>query len=347
MIYQLKDYQIKSNEALKDYDRLAIKHIDANQISSRIITFKADRFSNFAIATKGEGSSTPIAKTYIVTFDKDGFYSEVEVKEGKTIEEPLPTKEGYVFTGWYESGAESRFDFSKPITRDVNLLATWDKAVSIKPVENESSNNKAAREATSEVIVCLQQGLASEEVVEELDPVVAAAIVDARDNNKEITVDLTTDTITEDDLDQATIDKINETVKEDEVILGYFDIDLNVLVDGQEVGKLTRLENPIKITVDAKDLIKDLPKEESGYTRTYVVIRLHNGETDIIPATLNADGTIDFVTDRFSTYTIAYTDIKNPKTGDSIIYFIVMLGVSILGLISTLIYKKCFVKIEK
>lgn len=41
MIYQLKDYQIKANEALKDYVKLAIKHIDINQISSRIITFKA------------------------------------------------------------------------------------------------------------------------------------------------------------------------------------------------------------------------------------------------------------------------------------------------------------------
>ena len=41
MIYQLKDYQIKANEALKDYVKLAIKHIDINQITSRIITFKA------------------------------------------------------------------------------------------------------------------------------------------------------------------------------------------------------------------------------------------------------------------------------------------------------------------
>ncbi len=331
---------------IHDGETFEIIPIDSYDPKTRTITFKTNSFSNFAIATKGE-DNTPVTVTYTVVFDNEGLLSEVEVKEGKTVKEPAePVKDGFVFVGWHDSKG-NKFDFSTPIRDDIQLLAVFDKAFSLAPQESNNSNDKAAAEATNEVIVCIQKGEVSEEVINELDPNLASALEDARENNKAITVDLTTDTVDEDQIDEETLEKINEAVKEDEVVLGFFEIDLNVLVDGQEVGKLTRLENPIKITVDASDMIKDLPKTNDGYTRTYVVIRLHNGETDIIPATLNADGTVDFVTDRFSTYTLAYVDIKNPKTGDSIVYFIVMLGVSLLGLISTLLYKKCSIKIEK
>ena len=225
-------------------------------------------------------------------------------------------------------------------------IATKTKTVEVLPEESNSANDKAGASALSTIITDGMNGKLSDEVLDELDPTLQAALENAIDNNKEITVDLSTDSIKEGEIDKKDLEKINTKIGKDDKLLGYFDIDLNVLVDGQEVGKLTRLEKPITIKVDAKDLVKDLPKTSDGYTRTYVAIRLHNGEVDVIPAKLNADGTIEFETDRFSTYTITYVDIKNPKTGDSILYFALLLTVSVLGLIGSLLYKRVTVKVR-
>lgn len=66
------------------------------------------------------------AKTYTVTFDSDGGseVAAISVKYNKTITEPTaPTKEGCVFDGWYDG--ETKFDWSKPVTKNVTLKAKW------------------------------------------------------------------------------------------------------------------------------------------------------------------------------------------------------------------------------
>ena len=120
-------------------------------------------------------------------FDNQGSISEVDVENGKTVLAPNAKKDGYVFVGWFESGASSKFDFSKPITRDVELLAVFEQAVEVKPEENASVNDKAGAQALSDVIEAAQKQEMSEEVAAELDPVVAAALEDAIANDKLIT----------------------------------------------------------------------------------------------------------------------------------------------------------------
>ena len=114
----------------------------------------------------------------------------------------------------------------------------------------------------------------------------------------------------------------------------------------------------VKIKVECS---KDLPKVETGYTRTFFVIRLHDGKAEVIAKDLVAkDGIVTFETDKFSTYAIAYEDTleeakdtpkeeakeeikedakenaSNPKTGDQIIFAVIVLIVAVIGTVFTL-----------
>lgn len=61
-----------------------------------------------------------------ITFDPngDGVIWSVVIKSGEKISEPAtPSKDGYVFEGWYLG--DIKFDFSKPITSNITLRAAW------------------------------------------------------------------------------------------------------------------------------------------------------------------------------------------------------------------------------
>ena len=68
-------------------------------------------------------------KEFTITFDTQGG-SEVKpitIAEGATITLPRnPTKEGYIFDGWYLSDAfVEKFVATKTITGDITLYAKW------------------------------------------------------------------------------------------------------------------------------------------------------------------------------------------------------------------------------
>ncbi|MBQ3021044.1 MAG: InlB B-repeat-containing protein [Bacilli bacterium] len=70
--------------------------------------------------------------TYTVTFSTDGtaILETQNVKENDFAVEPtVPTKEGYVFAGWYLNG--ERFDFNAEVTEDIVLVARWTKESAI------------------------------------------------------------------------------------------------------------------------------------------------------------------------------------------------------------------------
>ncbi|MBQ2902449.1 MAG: LPXTG cell wall anchor domain-containing protein, partial [Agathobacter sp.] len=83
-----------------------------------------------------------------------------------------------------------------------------------------------------------------------------------------------------------------------------------------------------------------LINSNSSVTRTYQMIRVHDGVATVIPCTYNAaNQTISCETDQFSTYALAYVDQQNndvkvevPKTGDvsnAYIWFILALVIGI------------------
>lgn len=111
---------------------------------------------------------------------------------------------------------------------------------------------------------------------------------------------------------------------------GYFDITLNVLEPRtQEImGILNELTGKVQFEIAIPDSLKQISKE---YSRTFYIIREHEGEVEILPTTLK-DGKLLFETDKFSTYVLAYEDIKNPKTFDSTISYITLGLTSLLCL---------------
>ncbi|WP_024866211.1 class B sortase [Butyrivibrio sp. FCS014] len=101
------------------------------------------KFSQYAVAYRQD-------VYYTVTFDDGTNKNAVKVKAGEKVSKPSdPTKEGYVFKGWYLRGTlgstttsvtsttASLYNFDNAITKDITLVAGWS---SVKDEENKKSN---------------------------------------------------------------------------------------------------------------------------------------------------------------------------------------------------------------
>lgn len=149
--------------------------------------------------------------------------------------------------------------------------------------------------------------------------------------------------VSENEVDSEELKLVKESAKEKYDILGYYNIDLGKFTPNNDlVGFTTESDKEITVTLD----IPELKEVAKGYVRNYVIIRIHNGESDIIAATDNGDGTLSFKTDKFSTYVLAYEDVEkasepvNPPTYDGISTYIAFGALSLLGLAAASIYAK-------
>ena len=98
---------------------------------------------------------------------------------------------------------------------------------------------------------------------------------------------------------------IDDKLKAGEKIGTILDIALNKTVDGN-TNSVHELNSAITLKVAVPDSIVN---KDAAIQREYGVIRIHNGVSENIDATYNAeDNTITFATDRFSTYAIVYSD---------------------------------------
>ena len=91
----------------------------------------------------------------------------------------------------------------------------------------------------------------------------------------------------------------------------YFNIDMFKSVTKDGVSKKSQITEPgtdIEISVS---LPESLIQKDSTISRAYKIIRLHDGIVDSFDAEFDKEsGTLKFVTDRFSTYAIAFTDTQ-------------------------------------
>ena len=121
---------------------------------------------------------------------------------------------------------------------------------------------------------------------------------------------------------------IDDKLKAGEKIGTILDIALNKTVGGN-TNSVHELNSAITLKVAVPDSIVN---KDAAIQREYGVIRIHDGVSENIDATYNAeDNTITFATDRFSTYAIVYsdtvkstednnkptTDDNKPTTGDN------------------------------
>ncbi len=113
-------------------------------------------------------------------------------------------------------------------------------------------------------------------------------------------------------------------------IAEYLDIEVLVTA-GTQSYNLHELVKPVSLTVAVP---LNIPAVAEGYTRTYYVLREHNGVVEKLSTKLSEDGkNLTFATDKFSTYALAYEDVKevdNPLTADAIVMYVAV-GVISLG----------------
>ena len=82
-------------------------------------------------------TTEPEPTTYTVTFVGAQGVENQTVEEGKTATEPkVTTPAGYTFGGWLFNG--EKYDFTKPVTSDITLTASW---ILNKPTVSVSSDN--------------------------------------------------------------------------------------------------------------------------------------------------------------------------------------------------------------
>ena len=91
--------------------------------------FACEILEGLVLTKKRSSSSGTTTRTYTAQFDTNGGSAVDKVKTDKNgkIERPAdPTKEGYIFVGWYsDSKLTKPFDFSAELTANSTLYAKW------------------------------------------------------------------------------------------------------------------------------------------------------------------------------------------------------------------------------
>lgn len=91
----------------------------------------------------------------------------------------------------------------------------------------------------------------------------------------------------------------------------YLNIDLYKLI-GETRKDISETDEKIKIVINVPD---DLKNTDTGKTRTYAAVRVHDGKAELLPDLDDSPGIITIETDRFSTYAIVYKDTSNGNGG--------------------------------
>lgn len=134
-------------------------------------------------------------------------------------------------------------------------------------------------------------------------------------------------------------EKFNEAVKDikDVNIVSFYNIKVSVknVLTNEEVGVLSELTDKITLMISIPNDIKEV---DEGHTRNYYIIREHDGKIEVIKdVKVSEDGkTLEFESDRFSTYAIAYNDVETvaevPKTSDNVSLFVTLGFISIIAI---------------
>ena len=106
--------------------------------NGKIFDFSTPVNNNMTLIAGWEGSKVK----YTVRFENEGEVKTYTVeKDGLVIEPNEPTKEGYVFLGWYLN--DKKFDFNTKITSNLTLTAKWVKAYQVTFDSNGGSKIKS------------------------------------------------------------------------------------------------------------------------------------------------------------------------------------------------------------
>ena len=175
------------------------------------------------------------------------------------------------------------------------------------------ASEEVVAKAEEQVNALVEQIIAGETVSETaVSEETVAKITEAVDNGEEIIVKVVAEVIEEKVVPTEDKAQVEETVEEltvidveDVVIVQFVDLAVEIYTSsGEKLGNYNELPEKLTFTVA-------IPEGMDTEGKTFVIIRVHNGEVTILDTVMNEDGTLSFETDKFSTYAIAYKEIVN------------------------------------
>ena len=188
-------------------------------------------------------------------------------------------------------------------------------------VEEEATTSALSTTANDIVNTVTEELASGSGDINELKEIVTPKVVNSiekalkDESDLKVVTSVNVETLDEDDLNpkqEADVEAIKEEAKKNNAeIVQVLDLSVSIttIVDGREdaTGTISELSEPIVFTVALPEEMKNVP---AGYNRTLYVLVIHNNEMKKIPVTVNDDGTISFEASQFSTYALAYEDVK-------------------------------------
>ena len=102
---------------------------------------RSDNAIKFKAQAQPSGGGGGASSNCTVKFDYGTNTASQSVKRGSTVTEPsAPTRDGYVFGGWYtDKECTKKYSFGKTVSKGFTLYAKWDKA-DPEPIQPEKTN---------------------------------------------------------------------------------------------------------------------------------------------------------------------------------------------------------------
>ena len=153
-VYRMHEGAHTANDIITEIENSFGEKITSIDRVGHTIKIKVKRFSEYVLVAYTETQpevdysepvETPVGggggiPTYTVKFNANGgiIVDSVKVMRGKLVTEPVTTRAGYVFDGWYEDSALTvPFDFNTPINKSFTLYAKWTKVEECRGTEED------------------------------------------------------------------------------------------------------------------------------------------------------------------------------------------------------------------
>lgn len=152
----------KGKTALKPTDPTKAGYtFDKWYFEDEIFDFSTPIIKNIKLVAKWiQNVDSEPKEKFVVSFDTNGgnSISSLNIEENGLINKPNnPTKSGYTFVSWQLNGTD--FDFSTPVTKNIELLAKWEKVTNTnKPNDDKPSTIAVTSVRVSQTSLNLKVG---------------------------------------------------------------------------------------------------------------------------------------------------------------------------------------------
>ncbi len=264
-----------------------------NDLGNSEISLEGGKFTGLGAA--GEEYTAAIATMSV----RYATYYEIEYKD-HYFDDYLA--DGYEFVSAAETNKKMNGDELIALYTQSELMVLPKEADVVFDEENADLNQQ---------VNALINKLKAGESVEGISPELAEMILDAIAEGKDISVEMSVTPINPEDVKEDS-EKVTALVGNDGKVAAYFDVNIAIIIEGETVGFITKLDDGVLIKLPIPE---GLPDPESGLLREWKIVRVHNGIASELSAEAG-DGYVSGKSAEFSTYALVYNDAATPATGD-------------------------------